>query len=474
MWPIFFQKSLILGDVKRNVGICTLWSKKEFFADKVPGHQYCAIGNLYTADGINYILKNILANPVINHLVVCGADFFKSGEALINFFKNGIDENRQIIGSNAYLHSNISLDVVKTLRENIKVIDLRGREGQLTQLLNDISLEGNQFSEPVFLPDEVKKQEFLANNMVGFRVEGELADVWLKILDLIMKFGEVKESEHELKQKEIIDAISVIESFDLKSFLGLKPEEVAKYVDLFFSDKKNEQVEYTYGKRLFKFAFEYVSEQFGVELKFFINQIDSVVKKLKNSPYSRRVVACLWNPFIDLDAKNPPCLTQITWNVKNGRLYQTCIFRSHDLFGAYLLNAMALRELQEKIADQVSLPLGSLIIVSQSAHIYENSLKKTENLLNSHYSAKEVKFAEDEIGYFRIWIENKEIFVQHYLRDGRKTRFEFRGTDPAFIYKRIIQENLISRLDHSAYLGKELTKAKYCIENNQEYVQEGS
>ncbi len=300
MWPIFFQKSLIVGDIKKNVGICTLWSKKEFFAEKLPGSQYCAIGNLYTSDGISYLLKNILANPVINHLIVCGADFFKSGEALINFFKNGIDENRQIIGSNAYLHSNIPLEAVKMIRENINVIDLREKEGDLSQTLKDISFEIEPFSSPLLLPDEMRKQEFLANNMVGIRAEGELADVWLKILDSIMKFGEVKESEHELKQKEIIDAMSVIDSFDLKPFLGLKQEEVEKYVDLFFSDKKTEQVEYTYGRRLFRFAFEYVSEQFGVELKFFINHIDSIVKKLQNSPYYRRVVASLWNPFIDI------------------------------------------------------------------------------------------------------------------------------------------------------------------------------
>jgi len=49
--------------------------------------QYLLIGNLYTQDGVNYLFKNILANPIVNHLIVCGKDLNQSGKALINFFR---------------------------------------------------------------------------------------------------------------------------------------------------------------------------------------------------------------------------------------------------------------------------------------------------------------------------------------------------------------------------------------------------
>lgn len=474
MGPIFFKKSLIVGNLENNVVICTLWSKKEVFVDKLEKDKYCIIGNLYTTDGISYLFKNILANPVINYLIVCGKDLNRSGDALISFFEKGIDEKRKIIGSNAYLHSNIPLELIQVIRENIKIIDLRGREKKLPKILKNISNKGKNFINPVILADEIKKQEFLTSKITGFKVEGKLYKVWLKILDLIMKFGEEKRSEHELKQKEILDVLAIIKDFSLKPFFGLEKKDVQNYINSFFFDEKKSEVEYTYGQRLFKFTFEYISEKFEVELKFFINQIEKITKKLKESPCSRRIVVSLWNPFIDLEAKNPPCLTQITWNIKNEKLYQTCIFRSHDLFGAYLLNALALRKLQERISEKVKVLPGDLIILSQSAHIYENSWRKVEDILNSNYRNREMSFEEDEAGYFRIRLDQKkqEIVAQHYLKDGRKTKFEFRGRNAISIYKRILNENLVFKIDHAAYLGKELAKAERCLKNKKEYIQE--
>lgn len=475
-WPAFFKESLIIGNPRSNIGICTLWSKKEIFAKKLEKKKYCVIGNLYTIDGISYIIKNILANPVINYIIVCGKDLSKSGEALIKFFEKGVDKNGRIIETNGYIHSNISSDLVELIRKNVKIIDLRGKEEELPKVLEKISEEGKHFTSPILLADEKGEEEEITSDIIGFRVEGELHEVWLKILDLIMKFGEEKKSQHALKQKEILNVLAIIKGdFSLKPFFGFSEKDIENYLDSFFSEKKPKEVEYTYGERLFRFTFKWISERFEAELKFFINQIDGIVKLLKRSPFTRRAVASLWNPFTDLGSKNPPCLTQITWNIKNGKLYQTCVFRSHDIFGAYLLNAIALRKLQENIAEKLEIPAGDLIILSQSAHVYENCWKKVERILEKYYRGKKVEFEEDKAGYFRIWIDRKkrEIVVQHYLKDGRKSKFEFRGKEASSLYREILNENLISKLDHAAYLGKELARAEECLKTGKEYVQEG-
>ena len=472
MWPVFFKKNLIVGDPKQNIAICTLWSKKEIFTDKLSKDKYSVIGNLYSGEGINYLLKNLLANPVIKYLVICGADLNKSSLALINFFKKGIDEKGKIVDFDAYLHQNISPELVKVLRENVKIIDLRGREEELPELIKSISKKENQFISPVVLPDQINTEEALTSEIIGFKIEGSLSKAWLQILDLIMKFGEIKKSEHEFKQKEILDVVAVIKKdFSLESYSGLEKKEIQNYINSFFSHEEND-LEYTYGRRLFKFPFQRASNKFEAELKFFINQIERITEKIKKVHHSRRILACLWNPFVDLDSKNPPCLTQITWNVKNGKLYQTSIFRSHDLFKAYLLNCLALRKLQENIAREADIPLGDMIVISQSAHIYSNSWERAEEILNNNYRNKELIFEEDQAGYFRIWLNGKEIVVQHYLRDGRKTKFKFRGKNPISIYRTILNENLVSKMDHAAYLGKELGRAKHCLENKKEYVQD--
>lgn len=461
---MFFNKTLIVGNPQSSVGICTLWSKTDVITEGLTRDKFCLAGNLYTAEGISYLLKNILANPVITNIIVCGQDFFKSGEKLIDFFQ----------GKDIPLHGNITEEAVELLRKNVKVLDLRGREGELAAVLENIPQGELPFAKPLILTDEIEKQDLLTSEIAGFRVEGSLGEAWLRVMDIIIKFGEVKESEHELKQKEALDILSVINDFNLENFLGVKEEDVKKYIDLFFSAEAPKEVEYTYGKRLFRFAFEYVSAQFGIEMRFFINQIDKVVEHLKKSPYSRRVVAGLWNPFTDADSKNPPCLTQITWNVKNGKIYQTCVFRSHDIFGAYPLNALALRKLQEKVAAEVGFEMGDLLIFSQSAHIYENSWKKAAALLEENLRHKDPVFRADRAGYFIISIDKgkKEIIIQHCFSDGRKSKYLFCGNDSATLYKEILKENLVSQIDHAAYLGSELTKAEECLKNNREYTQD--
>ncbi|MEM3426463.1 MAG: DUF4346 domain-containing protein, partial [Thermoproteota archaeon] len=40
------------------------------------------------------------------------------------------------------------------------------------------------------------------------------------------------------------------------------------------------------------------------------------------------------------------------------------------------------------------------------------------------------------------------------------------------LYRRILNENLVSRLDHAAYLGKELTRAEIALREGKPYVQD--
>ena len=476
-WPFFFKDNLIIGNINSNLCICTMWSKKDFFAKNLNKEKYCAIGNLYTSDGISYIIKNILANPVITNLIICGQDLNKSGDVLKNFFENGIDEEGKIIGCDKYVHSNISKTAADIVRKNVKLIDLRGEEGKLHEFVEKVGKEGYHFTAPLFLPDEKSQIEELTSEIIGFRIEGKLHEVWVKVLDIIMKYGEIKQTQHSLRQKEFLDILSVIkDDFSLKPFFGLKQEELEKYFNSFFSDKKGEEVEYSYGERLFRYTFRWVNENFKAEMNFFINQIDNIVEVLKATPFTRRALASLWNPFSDIASESPPCLTQISWCIKNGKLYQTCVFRSHDVFGAYLLNAIALRKLQENVAEKLGIKSGDLIILSHSAHIYENSWKRAEDILNKELRNREMQFEEDKSGYFRIWIdkEKREIVAQHYLADGRKSKFEFRGKVASVLYRFILNENLVSRLDHAAYLGKELGKAEMCLVEEKDYEQDST
>jgi dihydropteroate synthase len=82
------------------------------------------------------------------------------------------------------------------------------------------------------------------------------------------------------------------------------------------------------------------------------------------------------------------------------------------------------------------------------------------------------EFVNDMLGYFSIRIENGQIVVQHHLPDGRASHYVFRGVSAGELYKEIAHEQLISRMEHAAYLGKELFRAESAIREGRSYTQE--
>ena len=149
-WPIFFKEQLKIGNLESCVAICTLWSKKETIYEKLSKDSYCVCGNLYTAEGINYLIKNIFSYPKIRYIIVCGKEMNESGTALVNFMEKGIDENRKIMGSNCYIDSNISGELIEKFRSNIKLIDMRGKEDEIAELIEKLPKK-ETFSEPIII-----------------------------------------------------------------------------------------------------------------------------------------------------------------------------------------------------------------------------------------------------------------------------------------------------------------------------------
>ncbi|MEK6935104.1 MAG: DUF4346 domain-containing protein [Nanoarchaeota archaeon] len=71
----------------------------------------------------------------------------------------------------------------------------------------------------------------------------------------------------------------------------------------------------------------------------------------------------------------------------------------------------------------------------------------------------------------RLKNEKIEVGICNYKYEMIKA---YRGKDNFALAKKILDDGWISRLDHAAYLGRELANAKNCLENGKEYVQEGA
>lgn len=78
--------------------------------------------------GIEKIICNVVANPNIRHIILCGIESagHHPGQTFESFIKNGVDNKRIIIGAvskTPYLY-NISLEAIERFRKQVKLVNL--------------------------------------------------------------------------------------------------------------------------------------------------------------------------------------------------------------------------------------------------------------------------------------------------------------------------------------------------------------
>jgi thymidylate synthase len=113
-----------------------------------------------------------------------------------------------------------------------------------------------------------------------------------------------------------------------------------------------------------------------------LDQISWVLKRLRANPYDRRLVMTMWDGHLDpkaadANSKDVPCnLSLLPWvsNGKSGKqlaLNITVFCRSNDMImGAYGANAVHMSFLQEYLACQLCMEVGTYTQISNNAHIY--------------------------------------------------------------------------------------------------------
>jgi thymidylate synthase (methanogen type) len=127
-----------------------------------------------------------------------------------------------------------------------------------------------------------------------------------------------------------------------------------------------------------------------------INQIEYIIRKLKEKPYSRRAQAITWRPLVDPFHIDPPCLQRIYMRVKDDKLIMQTTWRSRDLFRAWEANVNGMIRIQKYVADQLGLEMGHYLDFSNSLHIYGNTISEVKDMFNRMKNRGE-EFPEDVI-----------------------------------------------------------------------------
>lgn len=359
-WPIYFKDKLHIANLQSNVGLVTLWTPMQVLLPRLNQESFCIGGQLYSKRGINFIIRNILANPTIDTILICGANLSGSAEALMNLIDKGVDsENNVLDVDKAPVDKEIDLDALETFRKNVRYVNLIGNSSfaEIQSEIDKVSKKSSKvWANPqTFADPEPLVADKFPSEKTGFVIRADLIKhAWPQVLRHIMKFGSEKGMIKVGVVKELVNIITVIEEEnpyrpDIPNWFSFNEEDLKLYYKGFFSKDANDE-DYNYGERIFSHPLGTPNERYnspnntqGAENfrnRFFVmpdsdplalqsfseegasdpsslqntdrivnikghvgqitlNQIEEVYLKLKRYKYDRGGVISIWNPWVD-------------------------------------------------------------------------------------------------------------------------------------------------------------------------------
>lgn len=167
------------------------------------------------------------------------------------------------------------------------------------------------------------------------------------------------------------------------------------------NDPGDTRWEYTYHGRLCAYgSWRELQNNASVEAgPFKIDQIEKVIQKLAEQPFTRQAQMITWMPNLDPDCYDPPCLQSLWYRIvedEDGTGWLNCNirFRSNDAWGASFMNMFGFTLFnQEIIAAEVArrsgktINLGRLNWHADSYHIYGKDLARAKQQLFDRLSS---------------------------------------------------------------------------------------
>lgn len=456
------------GNPQSSVAICTLWTDRKRLIPKIPKEHYSIIGNLYSSHGINYLLQSLLRNTHITTLVLFGHCMTQSDGDLLRLWEQGAQEGKIPGTKVAVLLNAADVDLV---RAHVRILDCRGKSLDALNAAIANAPAAPPYAEPREVPffDE-EKVETLPSPLSGhYLYENSVFAAWVKVLNYVMKFGELKMTEYGEEQKEYNNVMVTIGQHISVMEMGFREffsaEELAQYYQQQILDGVSPEslgISYTYGDRLFNLDGR--------------NQIQYIIDKLGKFPFSRRAVSVLWQPDRDQEDEHGPCLNFLSCNIHGDMVYMTVLFRSNDTYNAWPKNVLGLMRLQQYITEQINAKYGTtyapgkFTITCVSAHIYKHNFRDALALVEQNINELD-RLIVDPKGLFIITVKAGEIEVTYRSNAGELLEV-FRGRNGEELYKNITRNDVFSFFTHSAYLGYEIAKAEQCMQLGIPYVQD--
>jgi thymidylate synthase len=115
-----------------------------------------------------------------------------------------------------------------------------------------------------------------------------------------------------------------------------------------------------------------------------LNQLDSIIKRLKEDPASRRAAISIYQAEDAVrSSKDIPCTFGLFYHIREGTLLATTVMRSNNAFILLPYNIFEFSLLAEVVAAELNVPLGPMTHHALSMHVYESDYANAKEVVEA-------------------------------------------------------------------------------------------
>ncbi|MCY8231006.1 thymidylate synthase [Priestia endophytica] len=141
-----------------------------------------------------------------------------------------------------------------------------------------------------------------------------------------------------------------------------------------------------------------------------IDQISNLIKQIKETPDSRRLIVSAWNVADIENMALPPCHCLFQFYVADGKLSCQLYQRSADVFLGVPFNIASYALLTMMIAEACDLEVGEFIHTLGDAHIYTNHIEQVKlQLTREERALPKMKINKDVKNIFDFTYDDFEL-----------------------------------------------------------------
>ena len=164
---------------------------------------------------------------------------------------------------------------------------------------------------------------------------------------------------------------------------------VSRFIWMMGANNRIKDIEFYWGKNVGRFSDDEIimpGSNYGARMitpRPGMNQIESIIKRLKEDPTTRRAAISIYHPEDAVrDSKDIPCAFGIFYTIRDGELLTTIFMRSNNAKLLFPYNIFEFSLLSNVIANEVGVKLGAIHFQSVSMHLYDYDFKAAKEIID--------------------------------------------------------------------------------------------